>query len=63
MTFLAFECLYCFLFVTFPRHRSPAEPPRALLEEPELQARVRAHRLVQLGKRLAEMRPDDFSYT
>ncbi|KAJ8734499.1 hypothetical protein PYW08_013749 [Mythimna loreyi] len=31
--------------------------------EPELEARVRAHRLLQLGKKLAQLRPEQMSYT
>ncbi|KAJ0180910.1 hypothetical protein K1T71_002995 [Dendrolimus kikuchii] len=43
---------------------SPTEVSSTCLSnEPELERRVRAYRLVQLGKRLAELRPEHFSWT
>ncbi|XP_030035931.2 uncharacterized protein LOC115451696 isoform X2 [Manduca sexta] len=41
----------------------PSDVVTSLSAEPELEQRVRAHRLVQLGKRLAEQRPQHFTYT
>nr|XP_049698608.1 nonsense-mediated mRNA decay factor SMG7 isoform X1 [Helicoverpa armigera] len=41
----------------------PAEVPVTCLSSPELQQRVRAHRLLQLGVKLAQLRPEHLSYT